>query len=68
MVAESGILIKKEKIPKKAGGFHVEIIKLSELVTTGSIATEMTKVAGDRILDPPPYTPIESGNTAVRLA
>lgn len=46
--------INKTKIPKKNGGYHVEILKLSEIVTTESIKNEMIRVAGDRILDPPP--------------
>jgi hypothetical protein len=46
--------INKTKIPKKNGGSHVEILKLSEIVTTESIKNEMIRVAGDRILDPPP--------------
>jgi hypothetical protein len=53
----------KVKIPKKYGGNHTEVIKLSEIVTTEIIKEEMIKVAGDRMLDPPPrYTQqIENG-------
>lgn len=50
-------MINKTKIPKKNGGFHVEILKLSEIVTTEKIKKEIIKIAGDRILDPlPDYT------------
>lgn len=51
----------KAKIPKKSGtGNHIEIIKLSEIITTGSVKEEIIKTAGDRMLDPPPiYTSIE---------
>jgi hypothetical protein len=48
------VSINKVKIPKKYGGNHTEIIKLSEIVTTEVIKEEMIKVAGDRMLDPPP--------------
>ena len=45
----------KAKIPKKSGsGSHVEIIKLSEIVTSEIVSQEMTRIAGNRILDPPP--------------
>lgn len=37
----------KVKIPKKYGGNHTEVIKLSEIVTTEIIKEEMIKVAGD---------------------
>ena len=57
------VQINKVKIPKKYGGNHTEIIKLSELVTTEIIKEEMIKVAGDRMLDPPPrYTSIETSS------
>ena len=47
----------KVKIPKKNGGNHTEVIKLSELITTNIIKDEMIKVAGERMIDPPPiYT------------
>lgn len=46
--------INKIKIPKKYGGNHTEIIKMSEIVTTNTIKEEMIKVAGERIVDPPP--------------
>jgi len=49
----------KVKIPKKNGGNHTEIIKLSEIVTTNVIKEEMYKVAGDRMLDPPPRYSVE---------
>ena len=52
--------INKAKIPKKNGGFHVEILKLSESVTSDVIASEITKIAGDRILDPPPEYPSQT--------
>jgi phage anti-repressor protein len=51
------VSVNKVKIPKKYGGNHTEIIKLSEIVTIDVIKEEMIKVAGDRMLDPPPrYT------------
>ena len=57
------VQMNKVKIPKKNGGNHVEIIKLSEIVTVDVIKEEMIKVAGDRMLDPPPrYTAIENSN------
>jgi pantoate kinase len=52
--------LNKAKVPKKSDGFHVEVIKLSEIITTECIKEEMIKVAGDRILDPPPQYPIET--------
>lgn len=45
----------KVKIPKKTGGNHTEIIKLSEIVTTDDIKNQMFRTAGDRVLDPPTY-------------
>jgi hypothetical protein len=55
------VQMNKTKIPKKNGGNHIEIIKLSEIVTTEIIKEEMIKVAGDRMLDPPPrYSSIEN--------
>ena len=48
------VSMNKVKIPKKHGGNHTKIIKLSELITTEVIKEEMIKVAGDRMLDPPP--------------
>ena len=49
------VSMNKVKIPKKHGGNHTEIIKLSELITTEVIIKEeMIKVAGDRMLDLPP--------------
>jgi hypothetical protein len=57
------VSMNKVKIPKKYGGNHTEIIKLSELVTIETIKEEMIKVAGDRMLDPPPrYNQIENCN------
>jgi hypothetical protein len=57
------VQMNKVKIPKKYGGNHTEIIRLSEIVTTEVIKEEMIKVAGERILDPPPsYTPIENSS------
>ena len=54
----------KVKIPKKYGGNHTEVLKLSEIVTTNMIKEEMYKVAGNRMLDPPPkYNEIENVNT-----
>ena len=51
------VSMNKVKIPKKYGGNHTEIIKLSEIVTTEVIREEMYKVAGNRMIDPPPrYT------------
>ena len=47
-------MMNKTKVPKKYGGNHTEIIKLSELVTTETIKQEMIKVAGERMLDPLP--------------
>jgi hypothetical protein len=44
----------KAKIPKKNTGNHLEIIKLSEIITTEVIKNEMIKVAGDKMIDPPP--------------
>lgn len=46
--------LNKVKIPKKNAGNHIEIIKLSEIITTEVIKQEMIKVAGDRMIDPPP--------------
>jgi hypothetical protein len=48
------VQMNKTKIPKKYGGNHIEIIKLSEIVTTETIKEEMIKVAGERMVDPPP--------------
>ena len=48
------VMMNKTKVPKKYGGNHTEIIKLSELVTTETIKQEMIKVAGERMLDPLP--------------
>ena len=54
----------KVKIPKKYGGNHTEVLKLSEIVTTEVIKEEMIKVAGIRMIDPPPrYNEIENINT-----
>ena len=44
----------KVKIPKKYGGSHTEVLKLSEIVTANVIKEEMYKVAGNRMIDPPP--------------
>ena len=60
--------LNKVKIPKKSGGFHVEVLKLSEIVTTEIIKEEMIKVAGDRILDPPPeYTQENTTNISLEI-
>ena len=48
------VMMNKTKVPKKYGGNHTEIIRLSELVTTDTIKQEMIKVAGERMLDPLP--------------
>ena len=57
------VSMNKVKIPKKYGGNHTEIIKLSEIVTTEVIKEEMYKVAGERMIDPPPrYNEIENVN------
>jgi hypothetical protein len=42
----------KVKIPKKNGGNHIEVIKLSEIITTSVIKEEMVKIAGERMIDP----------------
>jgi hypothetical protein len=58
------VQMNKVKIPKKNGGNHVEIIKLSEIVTADIIKEEMIKIAGDRMLDPPPrYSTIEHNSS-----
>ncbi len=58
------VSMNKAKIPKKNGGNHVEIIKLSEIVTLEVIKEEMIKVAGTRMVDPPPkYQEIQESNT-----
>jgi hypothetical protein len=58
------VSMNKAKIPKKNGGNHVEIIKLSEIVTLEVIKEEMIKVAGTRMVDPPPrYVEIQESNT-----
>jgi phage anti-repressor protein len=45
----------KVKVPRKNGdGHHTEIVKLTPLVTTESITSEIKRIAGDRMLDPPP--------------
>lgn len=45
----------KVKVPRRNGdGNHTEIIKLTPLITTESITSEIKRVAGDRMLDPPP--------------
>jgi hypothetical protein len=55
----------KSKIPKKYGtGFHVEIIKLSEVITTDIVREEMNKIADDRILDPPPNYSVAQETTS----
>ena len=61
------VKMNKVKIPKKNGGNHVEVLKLSELITTGVIRDEMIKVAGDRMLDPlpPSYEEIETNCLAI---
>jgi hypothetical protein len=47
----------KSMIPKKSGGNHTEIYELSETLTYQMIKSEILKVAGERITDPPPsYT------------
>ncbi len=48
------VSINKCKIPKKYGGNHTEIIKLSEIITVNVIKEEMVKVAGDNMIDPLP--------------
>lgn len=61
--------LNKTKIPKKSGGgFHVEILKLSEIVTTENIKEEMIKVAGNRILDPPPEYVEDTTSNSLELA
>jgi hypothetical protein len=55
----------KIKLPKKYGfGFHIEIIKLSEAITTNVISEEMIKIADNRILDPPPNYSVAQENTS----
>jgi hypothetical protein len=55
----------KIKLPKKHGfGFHIEIIKLSEAITTNVISEEMIKIADNRILDPPPNYSVAQENTS----
>jgi hypothetical protein len=45
----------KVKIPRKnSSGHHIEIIKLSEAITSDTVKEEMNKIADGRILDPPP--------------
>jgi hypothetical protein len=52
----------KTKIQKKSGGFHTEIIKLSDAITTEIVKEEMIKAAGDRIVDPPKYSDIDTNS------
>ena len=61
------VKMNRVKIPKKNGGNHVEVLKLSELITTGVIRDEMIKVAGDRMLDPlpPSYQEIETNDLVI---
>lgn len=44
----------KSVIPKKSGGNHTEIYELTETLTYQMIKSEILKVAGPRITDPPP--------------
>jgi phage anti-repressor protein len=59
------VSLNREKVPRKNGGNHNEIIKLSNTVTSHKIKSLMTSIAGDKILDPPPayIRPIEYDNT-----
>lgn len=57
----------KVKIPKKNGGNHTEIIKLSEIITSEIIKEEMIKVAGDRMIDPLPRYSKVIENTSIEL-
>lgn len=60
--------LNKSKIPKKYGtGSHIEIIKLSEAITTDIVREEMNKIADDRILDPPPYSSTSESVTNITL-
>lgn len=58
----------KVKIPKKNGGNNIEVIKLSKIITTSVIKEEMIKIAGERMIDPPPiYQPVENYNSIGNL-
>jgi hypothetical protein len=58
---------KVSNIPRKRGGFHTEILKLSELVTTETIKEKMKLVAGDRITDPPPVYTQETTSSSLEI-
>ena len=59
-------MLNKKEIQKSNGsGFHTEIFELDSDITSNKIKTEIMKVVGDRIIDPPPtysYNPTQICN------